>query len=67
MGPDRTGNTRGRGALERPDSVVPRQVKREQLRVRSMQVHENVRLPGLDAGEADDLRHLGDDRQDVNR
>ena len=38
MGADTKANTPGGGALERPDSAVLRQVKREQLRVRSIEV-----------------------------
>ena len=39
MGADTKANTLwAGGALDRPNSVVPRQVKREQLRVRSIEV-----------------------------
>jgi hypothetical protein len=58
---------RGSGVLERPDSVVLGQVKRKQLRVTGIEAscrEVDVRLLGLDAAEGDDLRHLGDDRQD---
>ena len=63
MGADTKANTLwAGGALDRPDSVVPRQVKREQLRVRSVEAllprEVDVRLLGLDAAERHDLRHL---------
>ena len=66
QGADTKANTWGSGVLERPDSAVPRQVKREQLRVRSIQASSrevDVRLLRLDAADRDDLRHLGDDGQ----
>ena len=55
------------GALECPDSVVPRQVKCKQLRLCSLESSQgevHVRLLRLDAAQADDLRHLGNKRQD---
>ena len=51
----------GGGVLDCLDSAVLRQIEREQLRVRSVEasaMEVDVRLPGLDATERHDLRHL---------